>query len=283
MTLAPDPSPASATGHVRLNPAGASGIARVEIANPGKLNAMSLAMWDELRAVFEQVQAAALAADGAPEGAPGTAPRVVVIAGAAGDFVAGGDIEEFPRFRFDPAQLARFHEDVVAPALRAVADCDVPVIACIEGACVGGGLEIAACCDLRLCSSEARFGVPIARLGFPMAPAEVEIVSRAIGATLLRELLIEARLLDAAEAERRGIVTRVLPSSGALAAEVDRVATSIASLSPQAMRLNKRVLREFAGWADRPAGPRDAHFAYADTHEHREGLNAFLEKRPARF
>jgi enoyl-CoA hydratase/carnithine racemase len=75
----------------------------------------------------------------------------------------------------------------------------------------------------------------------------------------------------------------MLPTADALHAEVARVAASLASLSPQALRLNKRVLREFAGWPDRPAGPRDAHFAYADSAEHREGLQAFLEKRPARF
>jgi enoyl-CoA hydratase/carnithine racemase len=264
-------SDTSSSAHVRLTPAADDGIARVEIANPGKLNAMRLSMWGELRAIFEDLQRSE---------AP---PRVVVITGAGDDFVAGGDIEEFPQFRFDPAQLARFHEDMVAPALRALLDCDVPVVARIAGACVGGGLEIASCCDLRLCESVSRFGVPIARLGFPMAPGEVEIVSRAIGPALLRELLIEARLLDAEEARRRGIVTRVLGSRALLDEEVARVASGIAALSPQAMRLNKRVLREFAGWADRPAGPRDAHFAYADSAEHREGLQAFLEKRPAKF
>lgn len=273
MTDSPAVTPArDAVGAaVRLLPADAAGIARVVIENHGKLNAMSLSMWEDLRRVFESLQH-----DESPT-------RVVVIEGADGQFVAGGDIEEFPRFRFDPAQLAAFHEDVVAPALRAVYDCDLPLVAAIRGACVGGGLEIAACCDLRLAEANARFGVPIARLGFPMAPSEVEIVSRAIGATLLRELLIEARLLDAHEAERRGLVTRVLPDAGALATEVARVATSIAGLSPQAMRLNKRVLREFAGWADRPVGPRHAHYAYADSDEHREGLQAFLEKRPAKF
>jgi enoyl-CoA hydratase/carnithine racemase len=102
-------------------------------------------------------------------------------------------------------------------------DCDVPLIAHIEGACIGGGLEIAACCDLRLCEPASRFGVPIARLGFPMAPAEVEIVSNVVGPTLLRELLIEARLLGAAEAQARGVVTRVV-AADLLEAEVQRVA-----------------------------------------------------------
>ena len=230
----------------------------------------SLGMWAELRAVFD-----ALRASDAP-------PRVVVVRGEGREFVAGADIEEFPQFRFEPESLAAYHEDIVAPALHAMLDCDLPLIAHIEGACIGGGLEIAACCDLRLCEPASRFGVPIARLGFPMAPAEVEVVSHIIGQTLLRELLIEARLLGAAEAHERGIVTRVIEADG-LEAEVRRVALNIAQLSPQAMRLNKRVLRAFARPAFSEPEARAAHYAYADSDEHREGLQAFIEKRPAKF
>jgi len=256
--------------HIRLEPADAAGIATLRISNPGKMNALNLGMWRELRAVFDAVRLA---------DAP---PRVIVVRGADREFVAGADIEEFPQFRFEPESLAAYHDDVVAPALHAMLDCDVPLIAHIEGACIGGGLEIAACCDLRLCEPESRFGVPIARLGFPMAPAEVEIVSHIVGQTLLRELLIEARLLGAAEAHARGIVTRVI-DAGQLEAEVRRVAENIAGLSPQAMRLNKRVLRAFARPTFSEPEDRAAHYAYADSDEHREGLTAFIEKRPARF
>jgi enoyl-CoA hydratase len=256
--------------HILLEPADADGIATLRISNPGKLNALSLAMWRELRAAFDEIRAAE------------TPPRVVVVRGAGGEFVAGADIEEFPQFRFDPASLAAYHEDVVAPALHAMLECDVPLIAHIEGACIGGGLEIAACCDLRLCEPASRFGVPIARLGFPMAPAELEIVAHIIGLTLLRELLIEARLLVAAEAHARGIVSRVIAAE-ALEGEVLRTARHVARLSPQAMRLNKQMLRQFARPAFSTAEARAPHYAYADTEEHREGLQAFIEKRPAKF
>jgi len=256
--------------HIRLEPADASGIATLRISNPGKMNALSLAMWRELRAVFDGVRDA------------GTPPRVIVVRGADREFVAGADIEEFPQFRFEPESLAAYHEDIVAPALHAMLDCDVPLIAHIEGACIGGGLEIAACCDLRLCEPGSRFGVPIARLGFPMAPAEVEIVSHIVGQTLLRELLIEARLMGAAEAHERGIVTRVVDADR-LDDEVRRVAHNIAALSPQAMRLNKRVLRAFARPSFSSPAERAAHYQYADSDEHREGLSAFIEKRPAQF
>jgi len=256
--------------HIRLEPADAAGIATLRISNPGKMNALSLAMWREMREVFDAVQR-----DEAP-------PRVIVVRGADREFVAGADIEEFPQFRFEPESLAAYHEDIVAPALHAMLNCDVPLIAHIEGACIGGGLEIAACCDLRLCEPTSRFGVPIARLGFPMAPAEVEIVSHIVGQTLLRELLIEARLMGAAEAHERGVVTRVVDVDK-LEAEVRRVAEHIAGLSPQAMRLNKRVLRAFARPTFSEAEDRAAHYAYAASDEHREGLAAFIEKRPAKF
>ena len=256
--------------HIRLSDADAQGVATLLISNPGKMNALSLGMWRELRAVFDAIQ---------HSDAP---PRVVVVRGAGREFVAGADIEEFPQFRFEPESLAAYHEDIVAPALHAMLDCDVPLVAHIEGACIGGGLEIAACCDLRLCEPESRFGVPIARLGFPMAPAEVEIVSHIVGQTLLREMLIEARLLGAAEAHERGVVTRVVAADG-LEDEVRRVALSIAALSPQAMQLNKRVLRAFARPTFSEASDRATHYDYADSDEHREGLKAFIEKRPAKF
>ena len=257
------------TGRVELQAADAGGVARVCISHPGKLNALSVAMWHELRAAFDAINVVA---------AP---PRVVVVYGAGGHFAAGGDIAEFLDFRFDEQQLRTFHEEAVAPALQAMLDCDVPLIAQIDGPCVGGGLEIAACCDLRICGRSSRFGIPIARLGFPLAPAEAVIVGRVLGLPLLRELLLEARLLGADEARARGIVNRIV-DDGAVAAEAQASAERIAALSPQAQRLNKRTLRQLAA-----GGPsrvqRHEHFGYADSAEHREGLSAFVEKREARF
>ncbi|HRH86653.1 MAG TPA: enoyl-CoA hydratase-related protein [Rubrivivax sp.] len=256
-------------GTVRLSAADAAGVARLVISHPGKLNALSVAMWQQLRAVFDGLNAAA------------QPPRVVLLHGEGGHFVAGGDIAEFPSFRFDEQRLRQFHEEAVAPALRAMLDCDIPLVAQIDGACVGGGLEIAACCDLRICGRSSRFGIPIARLGFPLAPSEAVIVERVLGPTLLRELLIEARLLGADEALARGIVSRVV-ADAAVAAEAEGTAARIATLSPQAQRLNKRTLRQLAQGGPSPV-QRHEHFAYADSAEHREGLAAFVEKRAARF
>lgn len=257
------------TGHIRLLPADAAGVARVVLSHPGKLNALSVAMWHELRAIFDGLNSAA---DG---------PRVLLLCGEGGNFAAGGDIEEFPSFRFDEGKLRQFHEAGVAPALRAMLDCDIPLVAQIDGACIGGGLEIAACCDLRICGRASRFGIPIARLGFPLAPSEALVVGRVLGLPLLRELLLEARLLGADEALARGIVNRVVDDAK-VGVEAQASAERIAALSAQAQRINKRTLRQLAEGGPN-AVQRHEHFGYADSPDHREGLAAFVEKRSARF
>jgi len=257
------------SGQVFVQPADAAGVARVILSHPAKMNALSVAMWQQLR---EAVLACSTAAD---------TTRVVLLSGERGNFAAGGDIDEFPRFRFDEERLRQFHEAGVAPALRAMLDCDIPLVAQIDGACIGGGLEIAACCDLRICGRSSRFGVPIAKLGFPLAPSEAQIVAAVLGLPLLRELLLEARLLGADEALARGIVHRVVDDAE-VAAEAQDCAARIAALSPQAHRINKRTLRQLAEGGPSHA-QRHEHFGYADSAEHREGLASFVERRPARF
>src|SRR5438034_240584 len=122
-------------GQVQLISEGA--IARVTLSHPGKLNAMSRAMWRELRAVFESIHAS-------------NECRCVVLAGEGDAFCAGGDISEYPDFRFDENALRAFHEDEVWGGLKAMLVCDVPVVAQISGACMGAGMEIASCCDIRV-------------------------------------------------------------------------------------------------------------------------------------
>ena len=253
------------SGHVRLELDGP--IARVTLSHPGKLNAMSRAMWVELRAIFERVHAMGEV-------------RCAVVMGEGGDFCAGGDISEYPRFRFDEKALEHFHENEVWAGLRAMLECDVPVVAAIEGACIGGGLEIASCCDIRVAGESAKFGAPIAKLGFPMAPREAAVVAAAIGDATARELLLEASTLTAPEMKARGFLQRVVADTDVLASAHES-AERIASLSPQAARLNKQSLRALnlaASGVDVSGA-----YSYADSREHREGVAAFLEKRKPRF
>lgn len=257
----------SAQGRVLSTDAGA--VARVTLSHPGKQNAISVAMWQALGDLFRRWQALA----------PAQAPRVVIISGEGEHFAAGADIAEFPRFRFAPESLQHYHEAVIAPALQALLDCDIPVLAQISGTCVGGGLEIAACCDLRIAAHDARLGVPIARLGFPIAPAELLAVSRVADAATLREMLLEARIYSASEALAKGLLHRVVDDVAVAASES---AARIAALAPQALRANKQALRDLA-LGRLAQAPREPYFAYAGDAEHHEGISAFLAGRAPHF
>ncbi|QDL54833.1 enoyl-CoA hydratase/isomerase family protein [Rhodoferax aquaticus] len=269
------------TGHIHYQETGAADrrIAHLILHHEGKFNAMSREMWRALRQRFESI-------------ARDDGLRCVVVRGAQGHFCAGGDISEYPSFRFDPVALRAFHEDEVWGALHAMLQCDVPLVAHIEGNCMGAGLEIASCCDIRLAGQSARFGAPIARLGFPMAPKEAALVTGAVGHTTAKAMLLSAAVFDAPHMLARDFLTYVLPEPG-LEGEVDALAQRIASLAPAAARMNKRTLRSM----NMPLPPVDSvecamnfesdhavdTYAYAGSFEHREGIAAFLEKRPPSF
>jgi enoyl-CoA hydratase/carnithine racemase len=252
------------TGRVHL--AIDNSLAQVTLSHPGKFNAMSRAMWRELKTVFQDLQAR-------------HDVRCVIVAGEGGHFCAGGDIAEYPDFRFEEAALRGFHEDDVWGGLGAMLACDLPLLAKIEGNCMGAGVEIASCCDIRVASTGARFGAPIAKLGFPMAPREAALVAREAGAATAREMLLEAAVLDATEMKARGFLNTVLPD-GTLTPAVLARAERICALSPRAARLNKQALRATQG--DMPATDEGA-YRYADSPDHREGIAAFMAKRAAVF
>ncbi|QYY26626.1 enoyl-CoA hydratase/isomerase family protein [Diaphorobacter sp. MNS-0] len=258
------------------------GVVRVTLRHEGRLNAMSRAMWRQLRTVFQDIQRS----DGV---------RCVLIEGAGEAFCAGGDISEYPAFRFDPAQLRDFHESDVWGGLAAMLDCDVPIVARIAGACMGAGVEIASCCDIRIAAAGARFGAPIAKLGFPMAPREAALVAGAVGDVTARQMLLEAATFSAAEMAQRGFLSRVVDTEQ-LDAQALGTALRIAALAPGAARLNKQALRAIR--KNVPLAPDQQAqaasdliannaladpYAYADSAEHREGINAFLAKRAPVF
>ncbi|WP_281170567.1 enoyl-CoA hydratase/isomerase family protein [Ottowia thiooxydans] len=245
-------------------------MAIVTLSHPGKFNAMSRSMWRQLREVFARVQA-------------GSESRCVLISGQAGHFCAGGDISEYPDFRFDSESLRAFHEDDVWGGLEAMLACDVPIVAAIEGNCMGAGVEIASCCDIRVASRSTKFGAPIARLGFPMAPREAQLVMRVAGEATAREMLLEGAVLDSGEMKARGFLHAVLEDAE-LAPHASARARRIASLAPEAARMNKQALRVLGA---NPPGAIERllpkAYAYAESSEHREGISAFLSKRPPKF
>jgi enoyl-CoA hydratase len=255
----------------------ADSIATLTIAHVARRNAMTRAMWQALPGVLA----------GLPMGT-----RCLIIRGEGDHFCAGGDISQYPSFRFDESSLRAFHEHEVAPALDALLALDLPIVALIAGHCMGGGLEIASCADIRIAGQSATFGAPIAKLGMPMAPRELAIVLRAAGQATVREMLLEARVLGAEEMKARGFIQRVIPDAQLLQ-EVMETAQRIASLSPQAARMNKQFLRQFLDQNSPVAGNNKAQsapdlivnqpYAYAGSPEHVEGISAFLAKRSAQF
>lgn len=245
-------------------------LAKVTIEHPGKHNAMSRAMWRELRAVFEHIQR-----DDA---------LTAVVVGGKQHFCAGGDISEYASFRFNEASLRDFHENDVWGGLQAMLACDVPIVARIDGNCMGAGVEIASCCDIRIASDRARFGAPIAKLGFPMAPREAALVMRAVGELTAREMLLSAAVLDASEMKQRGFLNQVV-GGDLLESAVHACTERMRTLAPRAARLNKQAFRALA-LADIAHDATDliaSAYGYADSAEHREGVTAFTEKRPPRF
>ena len=263
--------------------AGAVGVWLVTLRHEGRLNAMSRAMWRQLRSVFESIQRNADV-------------RCVLIQGEGEAFCAGGDISEYPAFRFDPELLRDFHENDVWGALQAMLDCDVPIVAHIAGACMGAGVEIASCCDMRVAGTSARFGAPIAKLGFPMAPREAQLVLSAVGEVAARQMLLEASTFSATDMRVRGFLNRVV-ADDLLADDALASACRIAALAPAAARMNKQTLRALkvplaqyqqaltAIDTEANAAVQAAvdPYAYASNAEHREGITAFLAKRAPIF
>ena len=245
------------------------GSATVTLFNPDKLNAINAAMWRELKATME-----ALDAD--------DSLRCVVMRGEGAAFAAGGDIEEFliERDTFERAQV--YHGEWVAGALASIVACRHPVVALIHGPCIGGGLEIAAQCDLRIAGESAKFGAPIKKLGFAMAHSELAGLLALAGPAVALEILLEGRILSAQEAYAKGLVTRVV-ADDRVADEAYATARRIAEGAPLVARSHKRLVRRLAD--PRPldeAEVRD-NFSYLDTDDYREGLAAFLAKRVPQF
>ena len=246
-------------------------VATVSIDHAGKLNALTVAMWQELARVMR-----ALSAD--------DDLRCVVLRGA-GDraFAAGADIAEFATVRATREQGVVYHREHVFGALQAVAECRHPVVAMIHGPCVGGGLELACQCDLRIAGVSGRFGVPINRLGFSIAYDELAAVLPVVGRAAALEILIEGRVWDAQEAFAKGLLTRVVPDDQ-LEAEVQATVARICAGAPLVARWHKQFVRRLTPRAaPLTEAEIDESFAYFDTRDFREGYAAFTEKRKPGF
>lgn len=255
-------------------------IATLVLNHPAKLNAINLAMWHQLAAHLQSLSQGSPPAAG--QTASGTPVRCVIIRGAGREaFAAGGDLEEFITERVSLSQALRYHDEV-ASALDAIANFPLPTVAMIQGACIGGGLEIAAACDLRIASDNACFGAPIHKLGFSMYPGEMAGLLQLAGPAVLKEILLEGRMLTARQAYEKGLLTRVVPDDE-LENEVRATSKRICSGAPLVAIWHKQWLRRLSSQAPLSDDEKKAAFAFLDTEDYREGLAAFLEKRKPNF
>lgn len=243
----------------------AEAIATVTLNRPERMNALNLPMWQGLAKAFED-----LAAD--------QNVRAIILRGV-GDkaFAPGADIDEFETLRATAAQ-AKDYDLVMRGALNAVKAAPQPVIALIFGPCVGGALELACCCDLRISAKSGKFGVPINKISVVMAYPEIAAIRRVAGPAIAAEILLEARVFDADEAFAKGLLTRVVADDEA-EAEAAATARRIANGAPLANRWHKQFLARLDDAAPVSEAELDECYAFLDTADYREGMAAFREKR----
>lgn len=244
-------------------------IATVVIDRPAKLNALTRPLWAALGSTIE-----ALSDD--------ETVRCIVLRGAGEKaFSPGNDIGEFQTERANVEQ-ARAYGAVMHRTLGAFRACRQPLVAMIHGICVGGGLELASMCDLRICGESSRFGVPINRLGLVMAHAEVEALVRLAGEAVALEILLEGRVFDAREAFAKGLVTRVVADAD-VTSEAYATARRIADGAPLVARWHKQFVRRLANPTPLTAAERDEGFACFGTEDFGIGYRAFLDKTKPDF
>ena len=248
-----------------------AGVGYLRLNQPGKHNAISYAMWVGIAEVMESFR-------GDDE------VRVVVMAGEGGRaFSAGADISEFSANRSTEEQV-KVYDAAGRAAYDAITNLPKPVIARIEGYCVGGGLATALCADLRIATDDSRFGIPAAKLGVGYSYAGLRPLVDLVGPSRAKEILFTARRFTAPEALRMGLVNQVLPRDG-IGAFVDDCARTIAANAPLTVKACKTVVAELV------KDPTDRDLALCEevveacfaSEDYREGRTAFMEKRPPRF
>ena len=248
------------------------GIATVTLNRPDQRNAMNRGMWQALGSIWTELNED-----------PGV--RAVVLTGAGEDaFSAGADIKEFDQHR-DNSAKARSWSGAVDAAMLNLGRMTKPTVALIKGYCVGGGCELAAFCDIRIAAENAQFGVPAARLGISIGYEEMQRLIQLVGLGNTSYILLSARLLDAQEALRIGLVNQVAPL-----AEIDeytsKLVKGMTTLAPMALQDNKDIIRTvLANPSLEGMTPEQEALPYRvfDSADFAEGRRAFVEKRRPQF
>jgi len=245
------------------------GIVTVTLNRPHKLNAFTKPMWGRMGDVFREL--------GTDESV-----RCVVIRGAGEKaFGPGNDISEFETER-NSAEQAKAYGELMHGTIQALRDMPHPTVAMIHGICVGGGLEVAGLCNIRICGESSRFGAPISKLGLVMAYPEISCLKDLVGPGRALEILLEGRIMDAQEAQRLGLVSRVVYDDQ-VTAEAMATARRVAAGAPLVHRWHKKFLERLQDPAPLSAEELDEGFACYDTEDFQIGYRAFLEKKTPKF
>ena len=246
-------------------------VGHIVFNNPAKLNAVSLDMWDGFVGLLKDYETD-------PE------VRCVVVSGAGGKaFVSGADISKFEGERANAEAQVRY-DAISKEGYEGLYNFSKPTIAKITGYCIGGGMNLAACCDMRFCNEGARFGVPAAKLGLGYGFLRIERFSRIVGLPRAMEVLFTAKQYAAKEAYDMGLVNAVAPDAE-LDALVAKTTDAISQNAPLTIALAKAAAREIA----KPESQRDLKkldamaVACFDSEDFKEGRRAFMEKRKPVF
>lgn len=247
------------------------GIGWMIFNNPERHNAVSLEMWSAAGEIVDKFTAD-------PE------VRVLVVTGAGSKaFISGADISQFEKVRASEADFARYNA-TTHNAFEGLARFPKPTIAMIRGYCIGGGLALAVCCDLRICTEGSKFGIPAAKLGLGYGFPGVKRLVDVVGPSFAQEIFFTARQFDARDAQLMGLVNRIVPDSE-LERYVTDYAATIAANAPLTVGSIKRIVGEIV----KDPGERD--LAVCDrlvkecnaSRDYVEGRTAFMEKRKPVF
>ena len=247
-------------------------VATVTFNRPAQRNAISFAMWNQFSEILQKLDADADI-------------RTVVITGVGDEaFSAGADIQDFDEHRSDSTK-GRGYNEAVNGALKTLSDMATPTISMIRGFAVGGGCELAVATDLRIASENSRMGIPVGKLGISIGHREMQGLVNLVGKGNALYILLSARLLDAQESLRIGLVNQVVKQDE-LREYTYKLAKDIASLAPLSHAVNKLTIRQVQ---NKPSlenltqKEADLPLTQFDTKDYQEGYKAFLEKRRPNF
>ena len=244
-------------------------LVEVVLNRPDKLNAMTKPMWIELGKVFKK-----LSRD--------KKLRCIIIRGEGRkSFSPGNDIGEFKEER-SSSKLAKDYGKYLHGTLGEIFNCPIPTLALIEGICVGGGLEIAGCCDIRICGKNSRFGVPIKRLGLTMAAKELEVLLKITNYSTAMEILFEGRVFNAEEAFEKKLVNRVVNDKD-VEKEAYKSADLICEGAPRVARWHKQFAKNILKNGKVTEKINNLGYKCYDTEDFKIGYKSFLNKIKPKF